>query len=211
MANSASTAGGLQGASPLRGQAVPGKRLGRQHEPGLFVSEVTGLCLASIAMRTGKQVELAEKVEAYFGVALPGVGKSNESGLKRLIWAGPGQWLAMWPSGNGKNSVGALANELSGSASVTDQSDSRAVVDVWGDQVRAVLAKGIMVDLHPRAFQSGDTAITVAAHIGVQFVQLSDMPVYRLMVPRSYALSFWDWLTVSGKAAGIAVMPSEAG
>lgn len=202
--------GALEREYRLAGLAVPGKLLGRQSGvPGLSVREVTGLCLASIAVRRGKQAELSEKAETVLGVSLPHSGKSTLAWPKRLIWVGPGQWLAMWPAAEVENRVSDLAKPLSGVASVTDQSDSRVVLDVWGDKVRDVLSKGIMVDLHPRAFRTGDTATTLAVHIGIQVVQLDDKPVYRLMVPRSYALSFWDWLVEAGQSTGIAVAKSE--
>ena len=56
-----------------------------------------------------------------------------------------------------------------GSASVTDQSDGRVVLEISGPRVRDVLAKGVMLDLHERDFRPGATAVTLMAHTGVQF------------------------------------------
>jgi len=68
-----------------------------------------------------------------------------------------------------------------------------------------LLAKGVMVDLHPKAFGPGDTAVTLVAHVGAQITCIDAAPVYQLMVPRSFCLSFWDWLISSGEEYGIAL------
>ena len=41
----------------------------------------------------------------------------------------------------------------------SDQSDSRLVLRLSGPRVRDVLAKGVPVDLHPKAFKPGDVAM----------------------------------------------------
>ena len=119
---------------------------------------------------------------------------------------GPGQWLA---SAEGAEAAG-FANRLRGRiglfAAVTDQSDARLVLRLRGPRVREVLAKGVPVDLHPKAFKPGDVANTVVAHIGVQIDMLDAAPVYQLTAPRSTAGSFWSWLTASAAEFGYEVV-----
>jgi len=65
-----------------------------------------------------------------------------------------------------------------------------------------VLAKGIPLDLHPRAFAPGDVALSVASHIAVQLWQANDAPTFRLLAPRGYAGSFRRWLGESAAEFG---------
>jgi sarcosine oxidase subunit gamma len=119
-----------------------------------------------------------------------------------LVWAGPQQWLAM----SGDRAMPAhLAVELEGLASVSDQSDGRAVVRLSGPKLRETLAKGCAIDLHPRAFRPGHTAITAIAHIGVQLWQHDEEPTFDLLVARSMAGSFWGWLSASAAEFGLAL------
>ena len=47
--------------------------------------------------------------------------------------------------------------------------------------MRDVLAKGVPLDLHPKAFKPGDVATTLVAYIGVQIDLLDDatLPAHR--------------------------------
>ena len=79
-------------------------------------------------------------------------------------------------------------------SSIVDQSDARAVVRISGSRARDVLAKGVPIDLHPRAFKANNVAITHASHIGIIFWQIDDAPTYEIAMFRSFADSFAHWL-----------------
>jgi sarcosine oxidase subunit gamma len=168
------------------------------------VAEVTGIAIASIAARKHQTEELSAKIQSLLGLALPAEPKHVAAADVSIVWSAPGQWLVLFASG-GRQRVPDLAAALQGLASTTDQSDSRAIIEVSGPRVRDVLAKGVMVDLHPKAFGPGDTAVTLVAHVGAQITCIDAAPVYQLMVPRSFCLSFWDWLISSGEEYGIAL------
>lgn len=193
------------GVAALAGVANSGQRFGRKDgAAGVTVVEVTGLTIASLAARKGQQQDLVAKVQGLLGVALPSQAKCITAGGVSALWSAPEQWLMTFSSG-GRPRVAELAKAVSGVASVTDQSDSRAVIEVSGPKVRDMLAKGVMIDLHPNVFATGDTAVTPIAHIGAQITMINPAPVYQLLVPRSFCLSFWDWLISSGEEYGIAV------
>lgn len=193
------------GVSPLAGIANVGQRLGRRDgAAGVTIAEVTGLAIASVSARSGQRAALLVKVETQLGLALPSQPKSVSAGTVNAVWSGPDQWLVVFGTG-GRARVADLAGALTGLASVTDQSDSRAVLEISGPHTRDVLAKGVMLDLHPRAFVPGDTAVTLVAHIGAQVTMTDPAPVYQLIVPRSFCVSFWDWLVSSAEEYGIAV------
>jgi sarcosine oxidase subunit gamma len=91
-------------------------------------------------------------------------------------------------------------------AAVVDQSDARLVLRLSGPRVRDVLAKGVPVDLHPKAFKPGDVASTLVAYVGVQIDMLDDAPTYQLMAPRSMAGTLWSWLAASAAEFGYDVV-----
>ena len=59
------------------------------------------------------------------------------------------------------------------------------------------------IDLHPRAFKTGDAAATLVSHIPVQLWQIDDRPTYEFAVARSLAQSFWHWLEASAAEYGL--------
>jgi sarcosine oxidase subunit gamma len=91
-------------------------------------------------------------------------------------------------------------------ASVFDQSGSRVLLELRGPRARDVLAKGVSIDLHPRAFRTGDVAVTTASHLAVHLWQVADEPVYRLLVVRTYFNSLWRWLAASAAEYGCEVL-----
>ena len=125
------------------------------------------------------------------GVAPPPPLKVASGRSGDLVWSGPDHWLFV---GKERGLIAEIAARLAGLAAVSDQSDARAVLRVSGPRVREALAKGCMIDLHPRAFQPGSTALTSIAYMGVQLWQVDDAPTYDLAVFRSLAGSFWSWL-----------------
>ena len=74
-----------------------------------------------------------------------------------------------------------------------------------GPHARAVLAKGLPIDLHPLAFGSGSAATSTISLMGVQLWQIDDAPTYELAIFRSVSASFWRWLTASAAEFGYKV------
>jgi sarcosine oxidase subunit gamma len=174
------------------------------------VREVHGLRTASLVARRGAAQRLAEQCLATYGVALPSTPRAVEGRGATFIWAGPAQWLVELPPG--PDEIEPLLTAAFGAlASVSEQSDSRVLLEVSGPRVRDVLAKGLPIDLHPAAFRSGDVALTAVAHVGVQLRQVSDAPGYRLAVVRSYFGSFWHWLGSSAAEYGCEVLAPPHG
>jgi sarcosine oxidase subunit gamma len=77
------------------------------------------------------------------------------------IWSGPGSWLAL---GAGMADLAAAKRY----ASITDQSDGKAVFEVSGPHAQSALAMLIPIDLRDNIFPAGATALTLAGHINVQ-------------------------------------------
>lgn len=202
----ASTAGWLR-QSAWAGLLPAGRTGCAVGPPGVTVSPLDDLGLATVMARNGALAELARLLSASHGIDLPARPIVAAGGALSLVWAGPEQWLAV---SHDRSIARRLADELAGLASVADQSDGRAVLRIGGPRARAALAKGCPLDLHPRAFGPGDTAVTAIAHVGVQLWQLDDAPTYELAVPRSMAKSFWTWLSASAAEFGLVVAGAAA-
>ena len=193
--------------SAFAGLCVPGRH-GRAEGPaGVTVAERTGLAMASVLVRRGREAELAEAVSAQFGLALPMTPMRAAGADVAFLWTGPGQWLAIAEPAAAAGFVAGLATALDGAASVADQSHGRGVLRLAGPRLRDVLAKGIAVDLHPRAFGPGHVAATFCAHLDVLLWQIDAVPTFEIAVARGFAGSFWHWLEASSAMIGLAVTP----
>ena len=126
-----------------------------------------------------------------------------------FAWTGPGQWLAIGAAAEGAALVGQLRAELSGLASISDQTDGRVLIRLRGPEVRGLLAKGLPIDLHPRAFAPGHAAVTVLGQVGVYIWQVDAQPTYDLAVPTSYAAHVWRWIVEAASQFGLAVEPDR--
>lgn len=190
--------------------AVPGRSGAQAGSAGLTVSERRSIAIAQVVARRGGEAGLAEAVGSRMGLPLPEPGAVAAAGALTAVWIGPGRWLVLQETApGGAYPAGALAATLSdaaaGLASVTDQSDARGVLRLSGPRTRDVLAKGLALDLHPRAFRPGMAASTLCAMVDVTVWQVDDAPTYDLAVVRGYAGSLWHWLTESAAEYGLTV------
>ena len=173
--------------------------------PGVVISEHTGSALASVMGHKGKTADLCARAKECFGVDLPTTPRRVADGRVHFIWAGPGRWLAEAPTEIPSTFERNLRNTLTGLASVTSQSDGRSIIRISGPKAREALAKGVPLDLDPRVFRPGDTAMTVVAHINVHFWQTDAAPTYDFAIFRSFASSFCEWLLDASAEFGVLV------
>jgi methylglutamate dehydrogenase subunit D len=153
------------------------------------------LSMVSIAAAKGKVDDVRAALREKYGVELPAVPERIAGKDVAFVWSGPDQWMAMAERGASDRDLETeLKPLLANIAAVVDQSDGRAVVRISGPRARDVLAKGVPIDLHPRAFKSNGVAITHASHIGIILWQLDAVPTYEIAMFRSFADSFTSWL-----------------
>jgi heterotetrameric sarcosine oxidase gamma subunit len=175
-------------------------------DPGVTIALQTDLALATVMARKGRNDALLQRVHDAFGLELPVPPRHSAAGPLAFVWAGPGHWLACSKGEEGRVLETRLRTHLSEFAAVCGQSDGRAVIRVAGARARDALAKGVPIDLHPRAFKPGDAAVTVVGHIGVHFWQIDAAPSYEFCVFRSFASSFWQWLAAASAEFGVDVI-----
>ena len=172
-----------------------------------MIEEVTDLAFASVICKRERHFALINAVNTAFGIVLPDGPRRVTRGHVAFAGVGPDQWIA---SAEGADAAGFTARvraRIGPFAAVSDQSDARLVLRVSGPRVRDMLAKGVPVDLHPKAFKPGDTVCTVVGYINTQ-IDMLDEAIYQLAGPRSMAGSFWSWLTVSAAEFGYEVRGS---
>jgi heterotetrameric sarcosine oxidase gamma subunit len=177
----------------------------RDDRAGVTIALRRGVALAAVSARRNRLDALIGRTRDAFGLEPVHARRCVIAGPIAFVWAGPGQWLAMADGEDGAAFEHRLRAALGDLASVSDQSDGRTIIRLSGVHARRVLAKGVPIDLHPRAFRAGDTAITTVAHIGAQIWQVDETPTYELIVPRSFAASFWGWLTESAAEFGYVI------
>ncbi len=184
-------------------------RHGRTDDPpGVIVREKTGVTIASLIARTGQAAALAGAVKVRLGLALPCEPVCTRLGALSALWAGPSQWMVRAEGDTAGGMLQDLRGAAEGLAAVAEVGHGRAVLDVAGPRARDALAKGVALDLDPRAFPVGRTAVTMASMIDVQITAVDDRPTYELMLFRGFAGSFWHWLEASALEYGLEVSGS---
>ena len=182
--------GPLEPRSALARVLRPGRFGASDGQPGVTISQRSGVAVAHIAARRGAGADVAARSAPLTDV---------------LIGLAPGEWLALAEGARAAGLASALSAELAGLAGVVDLSSAKAIIRVSGPRARDVLAKGCPLDLDARAFAPGDAATTLVAQIGCTIRQVDAVPTYDLLVPRSFAESFYAWLAASAAAYGYEV------
>jgi heterotetrameric sarcosine oxidase gamma subunit len=196
---------GLVPRSALAGLADIGRGEVPSGPVGVFVSERTNLTLASVAALRNSTGALARRMHEVFGFEPPLEPRHIGGDEVAFAWTGLAQWLAIGTGVQGDALVTRLRAELSGLASISDQTDGRVVIRLRGPDVRSLLAKGLPIDLHPRAFAPGHAAVTVLGQVGLHIWQVDAQPTYDLVVPTSYAAYVWRWIVDAAAQFGLSV------
>lgn len=186
--------------SPLANCLVPGRHGRAEGEPGVALTVHADLRVTLLLVRKDHEGELRASV-ASAGHALPERGRFDTTSGVAILWAGPDQWIVI-DGPDGRTTADRLVSALSAVVTAVDQSAGRLVIDIGGPKARAVLAKGVQLDLHSRSFAPGMTALTIVAGIAVQICQLDNGPTFRIAVPSSFAEAFWGWLTQAAAEYG---------
>jgi len=84
---------------------------------------------------------------------------------------------------------------------VTDVSESRTVITISGPATREVLARGISLDLHPRASGPGQCAQTGRARPTSCCTRSTNRPSYEIYILKSFADYLWRWIGWSPKTS----------
>lgn len=189
----------LAARSPLAG--VP-DHAGGDREPGVTIAEQAGGRTFAVLARREAVTALIERCQGS-DVVLPTTPRRVVGRGHVVLWTGPGQWQVQAPEGETERLLG-LFQSIPTLCSTVALEDSRVVLSVGGPRARDALAKMLMIDLHPRAFRPGEAAVTVAGGMSVLVSRRDEEDVFDCAVPRSFAVSFWEWLVDSAAEYGVA-------
>lgn len=142
---------------------------------GFTLTERTGLGLATVMARKGVD---PEAIRAAAGVCLRPTG--------------PATWLAVSDAPDET-----LSERLTGLASVSDQSGGYVVYSLKGPAARALLQRGVFIDLDPSVFGPGSVSVTMIAHMGVIVWRPETEDGFELALFRSFAQSFLRWVNAT--------------
>lgn len=195
---------------PALPQLRPGLRTGRtEGPPGVLVAEVRDVALATVAPRAGRREAIRQALHAAFGIAPPDGMGAAFSDAATIAAAERGSWLVA--DHRGGDAARRCREAAAGLASVVDQSDARALLRLRGPRLMETLAKGLEIDLHPRAFPAGSVALTALSHVPVGVWKRREALVLDLLVPRPTAADLWHWLQEAAAEFGIEVEKDAAG
>lgn len=175
---------------------------------GIVVRDRPGLRMATVVGRACGRAELAERARTHWGLALPAGPTRAAAGPVSALGTGPRSWLFL-EDGGPPDFARRLSAGLGETAAVSDQSDGYAVLSIAGGGARGVLAKGLAIDLHPRAFDTTCVAVSSCSHIGVTVWQTDDAPTFEIALFRSFARSFAEWLAESAAEFGCELRSSD--
>lgn len=163
--------------------------------------------IATVMARAGQTAAFVDRAAALYGVAPEDDPRRVSANGVAFAGTGPGAWLMLREDATPDWAAGA-ATALDGVASLIDQSSGYALLRLSGEDAARLLQAGLFVDLHPAAFPSGSVAVSVIAHIGVILWRLDGEDGFEIAIFRSFASSFWHWLTTAASAMDIALYRS---
>lgn len=199
--------------SPLQHATTPGRRGAAVHQPGIVLSEVRDFSLVLVFARRGQGPAVAKAAEARFGVDAPSTPQAVAGKSTTLIWSGADQFYALFASSEGQSPVEALRDSFAGKASLSDQSDGRALIRISGPSARKMLAKLSSLDLDDTVFPVCAAAATSIDHTGVNLWRDANAadgsPVFNVLVFTSFADSIWNTILDSSAEYGVEVSGSH--
>jgi sarcosine oxidase subunit gamma len=200
-----------QETSPLSRVLVAGRHGESSNAAGVTLSELRGFQLVQVMARRGQAEAMAAAAASRFGAPAPTRPEAVIANDTILIWSGPDQFLAL--SARSTNAPDAR-QIFAGPASISDQSDGRALLRLAGPRARDLLAKVCSLDLHPASFPEGAAAATSIDHTGINLWRGADgedgSPAFYLLVFSTFAESLWKTFLDSGAEYGVQVDAADA-
>ena len=141
------------------------------------------------------QNDLAKAVKVITGCTFPPkANRFQSAGDRHVVWLGPDEYLLLCEAGKEQELQDSLNSMIpSPHFAITDVSDSLCALSLRGPAVRAVLAKGCGLDLHPKKFTTGQSAQSLLALSAVTLMAVAD-DAFILICRTSFAPYVQRWL-----------------
>lgn len=153
------------------------------------VTEVLPEAMTLMAAYNGQEAAFSDALKQAHGMAAPAANRATGRAAARAVWFGRGQVMLI-----GTQAQVALADH----AALADQSDAWAAVRIAGEDVEAVLARLVPVDLRRGVFKRGHTARTVLGHMMVSVTRVGD-DAFMILAFRSMAETLVHELEIAMK------------
>ena len=153
----------------------------------------------------GTHASFIDQAARHFSIALPiAPNTTARTDAVTAVWLGPRSWLLV------AESPGSPLVDFSGKrdalnaagGALFDLSASRVGFCLQGKGATDVLAIGCPLDLHPRAFRSGQCRQSMFGHVNALLLKTDEVPTFVIMVARSFARGVWHTLE-----SGVAHVP----
>ncbi len=164
----------------------------------LTFQERDDIALASISARLGQEEALTDRLETICSVVAPKPGCSEQGETSSLHWLGADQYLCEEVLSGPLVLARRLADELTGIASVTDQTDAFVRIDMSGQGVFDLLQRLTVLDVE--RMSAGAFNRTAIHHVGCLLRCNEAGLAFSIYVPRSYAISVHHALLEVSKA-----------
>jgi sarcosine oxidase, subunit gamma len=175
-------------------------------EAGITIGEIAHRAIINIRGDAGDLV-FRGAVKGATDLELPFSANTVSLGNDlRILWLGPNEWWIVASDAARAELIERLQQSFAGQhATVTDVSESRTVITIAGPAARDVLARGISLDLHPRAFGPGQCAQTGMSKANIVLHQLDNQPSYEIYILKSFADYLWRWIGLVAEDFGMAI------
>ena len=191
--------------SPLAGHWRPGF-LGPASAAdawGVTLRERRPASLVQVAGWPSAAGALTARLREVAGIEPPTAGKTASGGDLTLLWTAPGRWLVVSETRAdlAATLTAAVAADI---GTVSDLGHARCVFRLLGPMAPSVLAKGLPIDLHLRAFPV-DGVVQGSIHHMQVLVHRVAADAFDLYVFRGFAVSLLEWLTDAAAEYGCTV------
>lgn len=169
-------------------------------EPGLVFSEIEHL--GKLNLRTDALP--SKPIKSITGCAFPpAANKFSKAGGRYVVWLGPNEFLIICEAGKDEELANTLSNALENQhCAVTNITDALTALNLRGNAIRQILAKGCAIDFHPKKFKPGDSAQTLLSQVAITLLALSDNE-FMVMCRSSYSPYLYDWLCDAAVEYGV--------
>jgi heterotetrameric sarcosine oxidase gamma subunit len=191
--------------TPLSRIYKAGRHGVKDGDAGVSMAELTEFELVQVMARRGHWQAVAQACTKAYGKPAPAKPEVVEAEGALLIWSGPDQFFVLSPRGSQMEKA---RKAFAGTASLSEQSDGRALIRISGARARDMLAKVCSLDLHPAVFPVGAAAATSIDHTAVNLWRVEDVggeAAFHLLVFATFAESLWRTLLDSGAEYGVAI------
>jgi sarcosine oxidase subunit gamma len=110
-----------------------------------------------------------------------------------LFWLQPTSWLVVAPLDGVEELAARLRAAVGAAGTAVEVSDTRLTYALTGPETLRVLAKGCSLDLHPRVFPAGRSALCAFAQLHALLVKVDETPTFHLFVPRGAQRHIEAW------------------